>query len=90
MSTLTLNFNQTGFSSHYFNFSKQTSSDTTKANQTSIFVTHPETGDLIKIDPDQAWFWTEEWQAGEREVDQHIKNGEYETFDSMDDFFATL
>jgi len=27
------------------------------------------------IDPDQAWFWTDEWQAGEREVDEEIEGG---------------
>ena len=26
-------------------------------------------------DPDQWWFWTEEWQAGERRVDQGIRDG---------------
>ncbi len=27
------------------------------------------------IDADQAWFWTREWQAGEREVDEDIRAG---------------
>lgn len=27
-------------------------------------------------DPDQWWFWTEEWQKGEREVDEAIARGE--------------
>jgi AbrB family looped-hinge helix DNA binding protein len=27
------------------------------------------------INADQAWFWTPEWQAGEREVDEDIKAG---------------
>lgn len=26
-------------------------------------------------DPDQAWFWTPEWQAGEREADEDIRQG---------------
>lgn len=25
---------------------------------------------------DQAWFWTPEWQAGEREADEEIRRGE--------------
>jgi hypothetical protein len=41
-------------------------------------------------DPDQAWFWTEEWQQGEKEVEEHIHRGEVETFDSMDEFLASL
>ena len=27
------------------------------------------------IDPDQAWFWTPEWQAKEREADEAIAAG---------------
>ena len=27
------------------------------------------------IDASQAWFWTEEWQKGEREADEDIKAG---------------
>jgi bifunctional DNA-binding transcriptional regulator/antitoxin component of YhaV-PrlF toxin-antitoxin module len=27
------------------------------------------------IDADQAWFWTPEWQAGERAADEDIKAG---------------
>ena len=28
------------------------------------------------VDPDQAWFWTPEWQAGERKADAEIAAGE--------------
>ena len=44
----------------------------------------------IEIDTTQSWFWTEEWQAGEREVDEYIAAGEYEEFDSIDDMFDAL
>ena len=27
------------------------------------------------IDADQAWFWTPEWQAGEREVEEDLRAG---------------
>lgn len=27
------------------------------------------------IDADQAWFWTPEWQKGEREVDEDLRAG---------------
>lgn len=27
------------------------------------------------VDKDQAWFWTERWQKGEREADQDIRAG---------------
>ena len=42
------------------------------------------------IPVDQAWFWTEEWQAGEREVDEHIAAGRTTFFGSTDAFLAAL
>lgn len=42
------------------------------------------------IPEDQAWFWTEEWQAGEREVDEALKNGEYKDFDSIEALLTEL
>jgi len=34
------------------------------------------------VDASQAWFWSREWQEGEREVDRLYAAGEYEVFDS--------
>ncbi len=45
---------------------------------------------MVRINPAQAWFWTEEWQAGEREVDAHIATGEVIRFESDEDFLAAL
>jgi len=43
------------------------------------------------IDPDQAWFWTPEWQAGEREVDDAIARGEHrDVHMSGEEFVAHL
>lgn len=43
------------------------------------------------IDPDQAWFWTPEWQAKEREVDEEIAAGIPDrVFDSGEEFLAYL
>ena len=39
---------------------------------------------------DQSWFWTEEWQKGEREVDKLYSKGEFETYDNIEDFLDTL
>ena len=39
---------------------------------------------------DQAWFWTDEWQAGEREVDEHIRKGEVLTFNTIEEFLLSL
>lgn len=45
---------------------------------------------ILLADPDQLWFWTDEWQAGEQEVDEYILEGNIETFDTMEDFLRTL
>ena len=43
------------------------------------------------IDPDQAWFWTPEWQAREREVDEEMAAGiPGRVFDSGEEFLAYL
>lgn len=44
----------------------------------------------VPVPADQAWFWTERWQAREREADAHIAAGEVTTHDSPDDFLAHL
>jgi hypothetical protein len=35
-------------------------------------------------DPEQAWFWSPQWQQGEREADEDIRTGRVERFDSGD------
>lgn len=42
------------------------------------------------IDPDQAWFWTPEWQAKEREADADIAAGRGVFFGSDEEFIAHL
>ena len=42
------------------------------------------------IDSTQAWFWTPEWQAGEREADADAAAERVEMFDSADQFVAAL
>ena len=39
---------------------------------------------------DQAWFWTPEWQEGEREADEHIAAGRLDYFGSTEEFLAAL
>ncbi|MBI4216366.1 MAG: AbrB/MazE/SpoVT family DNA-binding domain-containing protein [Chloroflexi bacterium] len=34
------------------------------------------------VDKEQAWFWTEEWQKGERKADEDIKAGRVKRFKS--------
>jgi len=42
------------------------------------------------IPAEQAWFWTREWQAGEKEADEDIAAGKVKTFDRVDDLLEEL
>lgn len=42
------------------------------------------------VDKDQAWFWTERWQKGEREADEDIRAGRVQHFDNAEDAIASL
>jgi AbrB family looped-hinge helix DNA binding protein len=42
------------------------------------------------IDKSQAYFWTEEWQKGERQADEDIKAGRWQDFDSVEDLIDDL
>ena len=42
------------------------------------------------IKPGQEWFWTEEWQAAEREVETDLEAGRLDTFATMEEFLASL
>ncbi len=44
----------------------------------------------VPVPADEAWFWTERWQAREREVDAHVEAGEVATHASADDLVAHL
>lgn len=43
-----------------------------------------------KVDPAQAWFWTEEWQAKEREADAGIAAGRVTRHLSNEEFLTAL
>ena len=43
----------------------------------------------VPVPADQAWFWTPEWQEGEREASEQIVSGLLATHDA-DDFLNTL
>lgn len=53
-----------------------------------------EGGILLKprkvIDATQAWFWTQAWQAGEREAADDRVAGRTRVFESAEDFLASL
>lgn len=37
------------------------------------------------VDNSQSWFWTKEWQEGEKEVDEAIREGKTTSFKSVDE-----
>jgi AbrB family looped-hinge helix DNA binding protein len=42
----------------------------------------------VAVPAEQAWFWSEEWQAKEREADDALAAGKSTTFETADDFLA--
>ena len=42
------------------------------------------------IDPDQKYWWTEEWQKDEREAERDIRAGRVETFETPEEFRKAL
>jgi hypothetical protein len=45
---------------------------------------------LVRVPPDEAGFWTEEWQAGERRAEADLAAGRGRLFHSAEDMFADL
>jgi hypothetical protein len=43
-----------------------------------------------RIDPEQAWYWTREWQAKEREADDDRTAGRVSRYESDEDFLTAL
>jgi len=45
----------------------------------------------LLVDASDAWYWTPEWQAGEREVDEEISRGESgQIYESDEELLASL
>ena len=59
-----------------------------------IRIEKTKSGVLLKpaklIDPSQAYFWTKEWQKGEREADEDIQKGRVKKFKSVKDLLDDL
>ncbi len=45
---------------------------------------------MLPIPADQRWFWTEKWQAMEREADEDIAAGRVSGAMDIDEFFESL
>lgn len=62
----------------------------TNESENILYVIHPITREPVQIEPEQRWFWREEWQTGELQVEDDLAAGEYQDFENMDDFFADM
>jgi antitoxin MazE len=45
---------------------------------------------VVPVPADQTWFWTERWQAMEREADDDVAAGRVHHFESADAFLTDL
>ena len=45
---------------------------------------------VVVIDRAQAWFYTSEWQEGEKKVDKQIKEGKIHSAESLDALYKKL
>jgi AbrB family looped-hinge helix DNA binding protein len=45
---------------------------------------------VLPVPADQRWFWTDRWQAMEREVDDHVAAGRVAVVDGPDALFEHL
>lgn len=84
-----LNVKQAFFSQTADKFISVKEDQITRSRET-LYAVHPVTHQLVEIDPEQTWFWTAEWQADEMRVEEELASSEYEDFDSIDDFLASL
>ena len=61
-----------------------------------VAVSLDEVDNVIRLEPyqairaDQAWFWTPEWQAGEREATEQLRRGQGTFFGSDEEFTRWL
>lgn len=74
---------------------KEVRQDLHLADEGEVFVMSVEDGNIILepkilVPKDQQWYWTEEWQAAEREADEDIKEGRYTTFNNPSDAIKYL
>ncbi|MGI9004324.1 MAG: AbrB/MazE/SpoVT family DNA-binding domain-containing protein [Pseudonocardia sp.] len=59
-----------------------------------VLFTVTENGVLLRglksIPADQAWFWSDEWQRGEREASEQLARGQGTVYSDGDEFLSSL
>ena len=97
LGTLTIDFPRSAFSNFLDNVGKEMlaikgaifrmSNTETTSDDTSLVIYN---GTTIKVPNADMWFWNEEWQRGEREVDELYKNGNFSSYNSIREFVDSL
>ena len=45
---------------------------------------------VVMVPKEQAWFWTDEWQLSEKQVDKDMETGRIKTANSLDELMKDL
>lgn len=62
----------------------------TTAKAEELVPTIPKLTKPKRIPKGDEWFWSDEWQAGEREVDEQITRGEVYSYETMEEAIKAL
>ncbi|MCP4370396.1 MAG: hypothetical protein GY797_20125 [Deltaproteobacteria bacterium] len=68
-------------------------SETSSREEQFIFIEdeiNPNSFKMVITEQGQHWYWLPDWQKMEDEADQNLKDGDYEDFDDIDEFVASL
>jgi hypothetical protein len=68
-------------------------SGTSSSEEQIIFVEdefNPNSFQMVVTKQAQSWYWLPDWQKMENEADQNLRDGDYEDFDNLDEFIASL
>jgi hypothetical protein len=76
-------------------FRRRCVSGCTWISQAQVEITEREDGvrelpPTLAVPADEAWFWAERWQAGERRVDEHVAAGQVIRHDDAKHFLVAL
>lgn len=67
--------------------------ETSSAGESMFFVEDEFNLHLFKMvitEQSQSWYWLPDWQKMESEADQNLKDSDFEEFDDLDEFIASL
>jgi hypothetical protein len=62
--------------------------DSESVSENTYFVFH--NGDYLNVSKSDIWFYTSEWQAKEKEVDESLRQGKGRVFDSVEELFNEI